>query len=77
MLEILLGAIVVVGLLIAFALYRLGDILDSVASSQADITEALWARTGYSRSEWRERRSQASFNEFERESWEKFQRERK
>jgi hypothetical protein len=76
-LEILLGAIVVVGLLIAFALYRLGNILYSVIHSQADIAEALWARTGYSRSEWQERQSQVRLNKFEQESWEKLQRERK
>jgi len=76
-LEILLGANVGVGLLIAFALYRLGNILYSVIHSQANITEALWARTGYSRSEWQERRTQARLSEFERESWDKFQRDPK
>jgi hypothetical protein len=66
-----------VGLLIAFALYRLGNILYLVIHSQADITEALWARTGYSRSDWREHQAQARLNEFEQKSWDKFQRDPK
>jgi hypothetical protein len=72
--EILLGALVAVGLVIAACVFRLGTIVASAVYSQAEIVEAIWATTGFTQSEWKKRKSEVRLAEHEQESWDRFQR---
>jgi hypothetical protein len=76
-LEIVIIAAVLVGLLIALGVFRLGSAVASLAYFQSEIAEAIWATTGLTASEWRKRKSEARLNEYEQKSWEKFQAKQK
>ncbi|MFI5117792.1 MAG: hypothetical protein ACHP8B_13965 [Terriglobales bacterium] len=60
--EILLALILLVLLVIAFAVFRvangLGAFVWTYNQGQEEITEALWAKMGCSREEWRERQKE-------------------
>lgn len=77
MLEIILGVGVIVGLLIAFGIFRLSGMVAYLAHAQSEIADAIWATTGFTQSEWKRRKSEARHAEHEQESWDKFERQQK
>ncbi len=68
--EILLAVIALGVLAVAVVLHRISnillDFLGALNQRQQEITEALWAKMGISREEWREREKQVRMDEQER-----------
>jgi hypothetical protein len=69
MTDILLALIALGVFIVAFALFRVANVLLALVRShderQQEITEVLWARMGCTREEWRKSNSDARLAEFE------------
>jgi hypothetical protein len=77
MTEILLALIALGVFIVAFALFRVANGLLFLAQThserQQEISEALWAKMGFTREEWRKVRSDARLAEHEEKSWREFE----
>ncbi len=69
MTDIVLALIALGVFVVAFALFRVANALWLLTGTHSDrqqeITEVLWAKTGYSREQWRKLKSDAQLAEFE------------
>jgi predicted Holliday junction resolvase-like endonuclease len=60
-----LTLILIVLVVIAFSVFRMVDGLKALVQGQEEITEALWAKMGCTREEWRRDENAARLAEFE------------
>jgi hypothetical protein len=76
--ELLLALIALGVFIVAFALFRVAHGLLFLAHTHSEreqeIAEALWAKMGCTREEWRKVRSDARLAEHEQKSWQEFER---
>lgn len=69
MIEILLALIALAVFVVAFGVFRVANVLSSLVyynNRQQEIAEALWAKLGCTREEWREREKEWRLVEQER-----------